>query len=184
MKKIDKIKNFYEKHKVKLIITLVAFVILSLALQLYLLHREKLNEEDIIFKDLSWSKFCDEQVYTEQDRIDFCNNCSDEGGDACVWPLDMTIVIERVDNIIRTGGEVHCYLVINGVNYYYEKGKYYGVFNQTLFTWDLLDASRGHHVEVCCGIERYSPIATLVGLEKKWPQACVEKEVEPRCIIN
>ena len=179
-----RIKRFFERHKVKLIAGLATFIILSVSLQLYLFYKETLYEEDIVFADLSWSEFCDGTAYNEEDRITFCQECEEQGGKACEWPLDMTILIDRVPDIIRTGGEVHCYLVINDINYYHDRGKYYGVINETLFTWEVLDATKKYNVEVCCGIERQTGVVAIFRVTKKWPQACVYKEALPRCYIE
>lgn len=174
----DNIK-FFQKQKKLMIILAIIVVVGGLLSQLLFLMTEKLTEKDFSFLSVQWTESCDGTNYTEQDRIEFCSNCS--SGGECLWPLDMLIEIERIDSIRRTGAEVHCYLAADGVNYYTEQGRYYGIENRTFFTWQQLDASRPHEVEFCCGIQRETFLSKLIGIEQKWPQACISSEVEARC---
>ncbi|HJX05482.1 MAG TPA: hypothetical protein VJ461_02135 [Candidatus Nanoarchaeia archaeon] len=181
--KKPKVKLFelYQRHKAKLIIALVIIIIASISFELYMFFNEKIKEGDLGFELFGWSESCEGTNYTLEDKEAFCQNCSENGGEACLWPLDMMISIGKVDVTRATGGEVHCYLVIDGVNYYREKGSYYGITNSSLFTWQKLDARASHDIEFCCGIERESALTNLLSLRKKWPQACIERAVMPRC---
>ena len=179
--KIRFLSEFYRKHKIKLIIALIVFIAICLAAQLYLFFNEKLDENDLKFESIVWSEFCDGKIYTPEEKEEFCQKCLEQGGEECLWPLDMNIEIKKVEGTRRTGGEVHCYIIIDDVNYYKEKGSYYGVVNKSLFTWQKLDASKPHTIEFCCGIERETAVTNILMLEKKWPQACVKEEVQPRC---
>jgi hypothetical protein len=184
---INSIAGFYKKHKVKLIILLIAFVVIMLVVQLLLFFNENIEEKDMAFESISWSEACDGTVYTPEQKADFCQKClaakgkAEDAGEACLWPLDMYLHIGKVEVTKSTGGEVHCYIIIDGVNYYTEKGRYFGLDNSSLFNWERLDASKSHKVEFCCGINRESALTTILNLEKQWPQACVTEEVGPRC---
>lgn len=178
----NKIVNFYQTHRIKLIISLIIFIIAALTLQLYIFFAEKINEEDMKFEFASWTETCDGTEYTFEDNATFCSSCFEQGGKECNWPFDMNITVSKVEKAIKTGGEVHCYTILDNVNLYTEYGSYYGLDNNSLFTWEVIDSRKGHVVEFCCGIQRESPIATLINLEKKWPQACIKAEVGPKCI--
>ena len=182
MKMFDDIIRYYEKHKIRLILGLILFIAVALSLQLYIFFNEKISEDDMYFDRFGWTETCDDRVYDPQERIDFCNTCLELGGDECDWPLDMNIIVSKVERTVNTGGEMHCFSIIDGVNYYTEKGSYYGLTNNTLFTWQVLDSTMPHTVEFCCGIQRETPIANLPGIEKKWPQACIIKEIGPWCV--
>jgi len=175
----EKIKKFYKENKKTIIIVLAVFVIICIALQVCIFYLEKLTEKDLQFNYLQWSESCDGKNYTLKEKREFCNNCS-RGGN-CLWPLDMDFTIGKVKRTRMTGGEIHCYMVVDDVNYYSEKGSYYGITEENLFTWVLEDASEPHKIEFCCGIERLT-LLDIVGIEKKWPQACVGKEIKARCI--
>lgn len=174
----EKIKRFYKKNKKKIIAALVAFIIICIILQIGIFYLEKLTEKDLKFNFLQWSESCDGKNYTLKEKEDFCRNCS-RGGN-CLWPLDMNFTIGKVKRTFMTGGEIHCYIIVDDINYYYEKGSYYGITEEELFTWVLEDASKPHKVEFCCGIERLT-LLDMFGMEKKWPQTCVEKEIKARC---
>lgn len=178
---MEKIKIFYRKHKKKLIGFLVIFILFCLLLHFYLFFNEKLNEDDLQFESLEWSESCEGKNYTAKEKEGFCQKCLVAGGKECDWPLDMNISIEKVERTIKTGGEIHCYIIVDNVNYYTEKGSYYGITENLFFTWQLLDASKPHIVEFCCGIERANPLSNFLRLEKKWPQACIREEIKERC---
>ena len=164
----------------QLIIFLITFIIINLLFQVYLFYSEVLTTEDIKFEFLHWSEYCDGRFYSLEEKIEFCDLCN-AGEDTCDWPLDMNITIEKADITSKTGGEVHCFVIIDGINYYHEKGKYYGITNSSFFTWEVLDATINHEVQFCCGIERETALTKIIQIEKKWPQACVSQEVKPRC---
>lgn len=182
MKIINKLIEYYEGHRIKLIIVLIIFIMLALSLQLYIFFNEEISQDDMYFESLMWTETCDDRVYDPQEKVAFCNTCFEQGGEKCNWPLDMNIIVQNFERTINTGGEVHCFSIIDGVNYYTEKGSYYGLTNSTLFTWQVIDSTKPHTVEFCCGIQRETPITNFLGIEKKWPQACVIKDIEPRCI--
>ncbi len=179
---IQKLIRFYEKHRIKLVAGLIVIIILAIALQLYIFFNEKIYEEDMKFEYASWTETCDGTVYTQEDNETFCKTCFEKGGDECNWPFDMNITITKVDQVVKTGGEIHCYTILDGVNKYVESGSYYGLENSSLFTWEVIDSTKNHTIEFCCGIQRESPIATLLNLEKKWPQACIKTAAKPKCI--
>jgi len=160
----------------KLLYILIGVAIISLVAQFFLFKDENMTEENIDIEYIQWSEYCDGKIYTENEKTDFCNNCTD-----CDWPLDMMIHFDQADYVRKTGGEIHCYFVIDGINYYHEKGRYFGIENQSFFTWEKLNAKEGHNIELCCGIERETVLSKLFGIEKKWPQACKSGEVGPRC---
>jgi hypothetical protein len=134
------------------------------------------------FEFLRWTETCNNKVYNPEDMKAFCNTCFEQGGAKCNWPLDMNITVSKVERTVRTGAEMHCFSIIDGINYYTEKGSYYGLTNDSLFTWNVIDSTKSHTVEFCCGIQRQSPIATFFNIEKKWPEACINQSVGPRCI--
>lgn len=179
-KKID-VMGFYKTHKIKLIIALVVFILICLAAQLFIFYNERMVEGDLSFDYVMWSDICAGKIYTIEEKEGFCNNCSNDPSFNCQWPIDMQIRISKVETTIKTGGEIHCYLIIDGVNYYTEKGRYFGITNSSLFSWEVLPADKPHKVEFCCGIARESVLTTLFGMEKKWPQTCIEESVSKRC---
>jgi len=179
---IEKIVGYYQKHRIKLIIGLILVIIISISLQLYVFLNESIMQDDMHFDYMGWTQTCNNKVYNPEDMLAFCNTCFEQGGAKCNWPLDMNITVAKVERTLRTGGEVHCFNIIDGVNYYTEKGSYYGLTNSSLFTWQVIDSTKPHTVEFCCGIQRENPIATFIGIEKKWPQACIKQDIEPRCI--
>jgi hypothetical protein len=178
---LNNLLKIYEKHKTLLIVVLILFIAIALFFQLYMFFEEKINEKDMRFDYFGWTESCDGTVYTIDDHNTFCQKCYDEGGAECNWPLDMNITVTKVEQTINTGGEVHCYTILDGVNLYFEKGSYYGLENNSLFTWEVVDATKPHSVNFCCGVQRDSPIATLLGFEKKWPQSCITNSVPAKC---
>jgi hypothetical protein len=180
--KFEKLKEFYEKNKIELIILLILFIFLCICFELFLFYNEKIEKKDLKFIFLQWSEYCDGKNYTLQEKTDFCNLCFKDGGKNCDWPLDMNFTIDKVKKTISTKGEVHCFLIVDGINYYKEKGSFYGLTEQDLFTWEKLDASKSHKIEFCCGIQRESLITNMFRLEKELNQACIEKSAEPRCV--
>jgi hypothetical protein len=183
MKKLKEINltKFYKKNKIELIALLFLLMGLCILLELYLFYNEKLNEKDLNFIFLQWSEYCDGKNYTLQEKTDFCNKCFNETND-CKWPLDMNFTINKVKRTRLTGGEVHCFLIIDDIDYYKKKGSFYGLTEESLFTWEKLDASKSHKVKFCCGIQRQSWLTDIFMMEKPLDQACVEKKVTPRCI--
>ncbi len=174
----NKLKKFYGQNKKKLLIILIVFLAGCLIFQIHLFYNEKITEKDLVLNYVGWSEYCEGDNYTEEEKQDFCNQCLKSGN--CTWPLDLNFTIGKVKRTINSNGEIHCYLVVDSINYYTEKGSYFGITEESLFTWSLEDASKKHEVEFCCGITRKT-LFDIFGLEKKWPQACVKKNVEPRC---
>lgn len=172
-------KNLYERYKNKAVIIGLIIIGLSLIAQVVISVQEKMKEEHLSIPNLEWSEKCDGKTYTEQEKQDFCNACLNRTG-TCDWPLDMIIRVENAETIIKTGGEVHCYQEIDGINYYQEKGRYYGITEKELFTWEVIDASKPHEVTFCCWIERKN-IATLFSIEQNMPIACTTRNTTPRC---
>jgi hypothetical protein len=180
LKDLD-LTGFYKKNKIELIALFFLFIFLCISIELYLFYNEKITKKDLNFIFLQWSEYCDGKNYTLQEKTDFCNKCFNETND-CKWPLDMNFTINKVKRTIMTGGEIHCYLIVDTVNYYTNKGSFYGITESALFTWEKLDASKAHEVGFCCGIQRQSWLTNIFMLEKPLDQACVKKEVTPRCI--
>lgn len=177
--KTKKINQIYKGNK-KIIASIIVMVILLLFLSEIFLFYEKINSEDINFDEIIWALGCDGRDYTIEEMNLFCGECLNGSG-KCGWPLDMNISINKLKRVIRTGGSVHCYFIFDGINEYYELGRYYGITESPFFTWQVLYADKNHEVELCCGIERNTFLYSLFGLEKKWPQSCIKKNVEKKC---
>ena len=180
MKSKISLKSLYYKHKTLLIIILVGVIVAGLGIQLLLFFTEKVIEEDIMFERLEWSMACEGETFTQADVDKFCTACL-ENGEECDWPLDMYFNINKIGRTRNTGGEMHCYLIIDDINYYTEKGSFFGVINKSFFTWQVLDTREAHTVELCCGIERQTAITNILGIYKSWPQACVQSRIEAWC---
>ena len=180
-KKSSDIAAFYEKHKAKVIITIIFIVLIGLAIQLYLYYYESMHDYDIRMDSIEWSETCAGKIYTVEEKSEFCSRCYNDPGFECRWPLDMNIFISRVDSVRATAGEVHCFFIIDNINYYTEKGSFYGLENNSLFTWQLLLANADHDVQFCCGINRESALATIFGLDKDLKQACISRHIIKRC---
>jgi hypothetical protein len=180
---MKKLLDFYNRHKRMIILGVALFIIISISADILLFINEKLSKGSVVLESIGWSEYCDGRTYTLQEKNDFCVNCT-IGTGKCLWPLDFKLKVNDVGAIRATGAEVHCLMIIDNTNYYAEKGSYYGLTNESLFTWQLLNASQGHTAEFCCGIDRDTFISKLFNLKKSWEQDCVQKKVESRCNIN
>jgi hypothetical protein len=167
------------KHKLKFIIALIILITTGFLIQLYLFYNADLEENAIYTNFIQWSEYCDGKVYTAQEKADFCQSCFNKSG-KCEWPLDMNFTISSVDKIISSGAEIHCYLTIDNISLYKEKGSYFGITSKELFTWELLDATQPHEVEFCCESQAEN-IFSLLGLKTNSPQICTKKSVGSRC---
>ena len=166
-------------HKQKIIIGAIILATAMILLQYIYYSKEKLTAEDVIFSTLAWSEWCDGKVYTQEERDTFCAGCRING--TCSWPLDMTFTFPTIHRIINTGGELHCHQIIDGTNYYNEHGRYYGITNTSLFTWEVLNAAAHHTITLCCNIERTNILSTVFHAEGMNPQHCVTKEIIEFC---
>jgi hypothetical protein len=175
-----KINLFYTKRKKLLIGILIAIILLGISSQLIMFYSEKINSEDLIYESVGWSEYCEGDIYSPEDKEIFCKACLNGTG-TCDWPLDINISIGKIKRTLKTNGEIHCFFKINNINYYTEKGSYYGVTETSLFTWQVLDALKPYTVEFCCGIDRESIITTIFHLEKNIEQGCITTSVQPRC---
>ena len=142
---------------------------------------EKIKERDMDFDKILWSDSCDGMEYTQEELDFFCESCLN-GSEKCNWPLDIYLSINKLERIRKRGDSVHCYFIMDGVNEYHVGGKYYGVTESPFFTWYVLDARENHEIQFCCGIERNTFLYSLLGVEKKWPQSCIQKEVNKKCV--
>jgi hypothetical protein len=154
-------------------------LLLLILIQLLIYYTESFEKEDISFISAEWSEKCEGKNYTAQEKKEFCDNCSH--GSECLWPLDMNMSINGAERIFNSGGETHCYFVIDNINYYKDNGKFFGIVEDVFFTWEILNASSQHHVEICCAIEREMLLSKLLSLNKKWKITCNEINVQPRC---
>jgi len=181
MKRTYKKANlFNSKRKNLLTLILIILIFLGIGSQFIIFYSERMTSEDLKYESVGWSENCDGTVYSASDKEIFCKGCF-EGTKTCNWPLDMNINIGKVKKTLNTQGEIHCFFKIDNINYYTEKGSFYGITETQLFTWQLLDASKNHTVEFCCGIDRESIIKTLFHLEKDIEQGCITTPVPPRC---
>jgi hypothetical protein len=178
---VGSIVRLYQTHKILLITCLIAIILISFALQLFIFFHESLHTEDLRFDYVQWSESCAGKIYTIDEKNDFCGRCYNDSQFECKWPLDMQIWIGKVQRTLKTGGEIHCNFIIDSVNYYTEKGRYFGITNDSLFTWEVLQANKPHHVEFCCGIQRDSMLTNLLMMEKKYPEVCITKDIPERC---
>jgi len=178
---INDIKKHYLKHQVLFFVIILGIVVLGFAIQLYLFYHERMYESDISLDAINWTDECTGKIYTIQEKNDFCNQCYNNKSFSCKWPLDMNLTIDRVRTVISTGGEVHCYFIIDNINYYTEKGSFYGLTDPKLFTWQVLLADVDHDIKFCCGIDRQSTVATIFSLQKNIEQACISRHVIKRC---
>jgi hypothetical protein len=181
MKNIDKKTNLVQTKK-KNILTLILVIIVFLGIlsQVIIFYSEKITSKDLKYESVRWSEYCDGRTYSSEEKEIFCERCFNGTG-KCDWPLDMNITIEKVKRTLKTNGEVHCFFKIDDINYYTEKGSYYGITEPSLFTWQLLDASKNHAVEFCCGIQRDSIMTIIFHSEKNIEQGCIITSVLPRC---
>jgi hypothetical protein len=181
MKNSDNKTNLVNSKK-KNAPTLILIIIICLGIlsQVIIFYAEKITSEDLKYESTKWSEYCDGRIYSSEEKEIFCEGCFNGTG-KCDWPLDINITIGKVKRTLKTNGEVHCFFKIDNINYYTEKGSYYGVTEPSLFTWQLLDASKEHAVEFCCGIQRDSIITVLFHSEKDIEQGCVVTSVPPRC---
>jgi len=154
---------------------------ISFALQLFLFYNESMKEKDIRFDSMGWTEVCAGKIYTITDKNEFCNNCYHNTSFKCEFPVDMNIYVDKVRGVVSTGGEVHCFFIIDGINYLTENGRYFGLTNDSLFTWQVLRADTNHTIELCCGIDRSSALTTILGLEKDMQQACISRQIDKRC---
>ncbi|MGY4884710.1 MAG: hypothetical protein ACP5NZ_03995 [Nanobdellota archaeon] len=184
MKKIIKRTNMnnpsYNWKKI-LTISIIIIILLGIITQLIIFYSEKITSEDLKYEFVQWSEYCDGRVYSQEEKETFCNACFNKNG-KCEWPLDMNISIGKLKRTLNTNGEIHCFFKIDNINYYTEKGSYYGITETPLFTWQLLDSTKSHTIEFCCGIDRQSVITTLFHLEKNIEQGCITSSIQPRCI--
>jgi hypothetical protein len=176
-----KINLIYTKRKNLFTLILIIIIFLGIASQLVLFYSEKMTSGDLKYDFVQWSEYCDGRIYSPEEKHDFCTACFNKSG-KCEWPLDMNISISKIKRTLNTDGEVHCFFKIDNINHYTEKGSFYGITETPLFTWQLLDASKSHTIEFCCGIDRESVIATLFHLEKNIEQGCIITSVPPRCL--
>ena len=179
-KKYEKINLFYTKKKNLLIIILTIIILLGISSQFIIFYSEKMTSKDLIYKSAGWTESCEGTVYNSTDKEIFCKACLEKTG-KCDWPVDMNISIGKVKMTLKTNGEIHCFFKIDNINYYTEKGSYYGITETSLFTWQVLDASKPHTIEFCCGIDRQSAITTIFHLEKNIEQGCIITSVPVRC---
>ena len=180
-------KNSYKKtelihnnKKKNLTLILIIILFLGISSQAIMFYSEKMTSKDLIYESVGWSEYCEGDIYSPEDKEIFCKACLNGTG-TCNWPLDMNISVEKLKRTLKTNGEMHCFFKIDNINYYTEKGSYYGVTETPLFTWQVLDASRPHTVEFCCGIDRESIMNTLFHLEKNIEQGCILTSVPSRC---
>lgn len=160
--------------------TVILIVLLGILSQLFIFYYEKINSKDLSYESIEWSEYCDGDIYSTESKSIFCQGCIN-GTSTCNWPLDMNISVGKVKRTLKTKGEIHCFFKIDNINYYTEKGSYYGITEDTFFTWQLLDASKSHIVEFCCGIERESIMNLIFHIEKEIEQGCITASVQPRC---
>lgn len=179
-KENKKINSFNIKRKKFLTLFIATLIILGIFSQFILFYSEKIYPKDLTYNSVGWSEYCEGDIYSPENKQIFCQACIEKTG-KCDWPLDMNISIGKVKRTINTNGEVHCFFKIDNINYYTEKGSYYGVTETPLFTWQLLDASVNHKIEFCCGIDRESVVTTIFHLEKNIEQGCIITSVQPRC---
>jgi hypothetical protein len=179
-KTYKKTNLFYTKRKNVLVTILIIIIFLGVSSQLIIFYSEKITSKDLSYNSVGWTESCAGTIYNSTDKEIFCKGCI-EKTEKCDWPLDMNINIGKVKRTLKTNGEIHCFFKIDDINYYTEKGSYYGITETSLFTWQLLDASKSHKVEFCCGIDRQSVITTIFHLEKNIEQGCIITSVPPRC---
>jgi len=175
-----KINLFFAKRKNLLKLVLIIILFLGIVSQAIIFYTEKITSEDLKYDSVLWSEYCDGKIYSLEEKQQFCGACLDKT-DTCDWPLDINISIGKVKRTLNTNGEVHCFFKIDGINYYTEKGSYYGISETPLFTWHVIDSSKQHTIEFCCGIERESIMTTIFHLEKNIEQGCITTSVQPRC---
>lgn len=179
-KKHKKQISFFKERKNLITILVVAIIFLGILSQAIIFYVEKITSGDLKYVSVSWSEYCDGKIYTLEEKQAFCNACLD-GTETCDWPLDINVSVGKVERTLKTNGEIHCFLKIDEVNYYREKGSYYGVTEPSLFTWQVIDASKPHNIQFCCGIERESLMNTIFHLEKSIEQGCIATSIPPRC---
>lgn len=181
MKNINKkIDLSYIKKKNTFTLILIIIIFLGILSQVIIFYSEKITSEDLEYESAQWSEYCDGKIYSQEEKEVFCKECFNGTG-KCDWPLDMNINIEKVKRTLKTNGEIHCFFKIDNINYYTEKGSYYGITESPLFTWQLLDASKSHIIEFCCGIQRDSIMTMIFHSEKTIEQGCIITSVSKRC---
>lgn len=176
-----KINKYVEKNVSKIFWYGLLAVVLALGLQVFFYLNESIESEDMVLQYHTWTEECEGENYTAEDKVFFCQECYNGSREECVWPLDMNITFNGLEDIRASKAEIHCLFIVDGINKMDEKGEYFGIEENPFFTWQMLDPRESHEIVMCCGIERQIFISALLGISKKWPQACINFTADPYC---
>jgi len=177
-------KNFVQNKKKVIFVTSIIILLLLVVIG-SIGSLQTFSERDVSFAVLEWKNENKEGTIGEINK--FCSDCKSKGN--CNLKLYYSVEIPTIEewNKWIFEREFHCVKIIDGVNYYDKEESYFGILGNGFSSFDYLDSTKSHEIEICCGVETYDiaqKLQVLIGTFKEesfFYHACHKKTVEPKC---